>query len=119
MKNVKYLVIIVISLVFLLQCESRTYEEISETVIVTNLVKYDSDVKPIIQNNCMSCHAVSGAAAYYPLTTYAETKNAINNIIDRIERPSGDPSKMPQGGTLSQSQIDVIKKWKTDGLLEN
>lgn len=119
MKNVKYIIILSISLVFLQQCESRTYEEISENVIVPNLVKYDSEVKPIIQSNCISCHAVSGAAAYYPLTTYAETKNAINSIIDRIERPSGDPSKMPQGGTLSQSQIDVIKKWKTDGLLEN
>ena len=43
----------------------------------------------------------------------------IDNIINRIERPNGDPLKMPQGGSLSQSQINLFVKWKADGLIEN
>lgn len=101
-----------------LSCERRTFEDISESTPITQTVKYTENVKPIIQNNCISCHSASGSAAYYPLTNYAETKTAIDNIISRIQKPVGDPEKMPQGGSLSQNNIDIIKKWNADGLLE-
>ncbi|WP_449400787.1 hypothetical protein [Chryseobacterium wanjuense] len=46
-------------------------------------------------------------------------KTHIDNILDRIQRPNGDPLKMPQGGALSPSQINIFTKWKADGLVEN
>jgi hypothetical protein len=46
-------------------------------------------------------------------------KGDIDGIIDRISRANGDPLKMPQGGSLSPAQINIITKWKADGLLEN
>ena len=99
-------------------CDTRTYEEISGPSVTPQLVKYSIDVKPIIDNNCNSCHSATGAASHYPLTDYALVKNAIDNILDRVQRPAGDPDKMPQGGSLSQQNIDILKKWKTDGLQE-
>lgn len=69
-----------------------------------------------MDNNCISCH---GAGSFKPLTTYNEVKTNIDAIIERIQKQNGDPLKMPQGGSLSGSQINVIVTWKADGLLEN
>lgn len=106
---------IISSAVLWVACEGRTYEEISDKTPIAEQVTYTKDVKPIIDANCVSCHS-PGAQA---LTNYNQVKNNIDNIIDRIGRPTGDPLKMPQGGSLSPSQINIITKWKTDGLLEN
>ncbi|SIP96211.1 hypothetical protein SAMN05880574_10320 [Chryseobacterium sp. RU37D] len=111
----KKLLFIFSSAVVLIACESRTYEEISDNTPIAEQVTFTKDVKPIIDANCVSCHS-PGAQA---LTNYSEVKANINNIIDRISRPNGDPLKMPQGGSLSPSQINIITKWKADGLLEN
>lgn len=103
----------------LISCESRTYEEISDNTPITQQVKYTTDVKPIIDANCIGCHSPGGPASPYPLTNYDQVKNNIDKIIDRIQRPNGDPGKMPQGGSLSPSQINTFIKWKADGLIEN
>lgn len=117
----KYIIYITLLLTtfFLGGCNSRTYDEISVFTPIPTVVKYTTDVKPIIQNSCVSCHSSTGSASFAPLTNYVETKNAIVKIINRIQRPDGDPQKMPVGGSLSSSQIETIKKWQTDGLIEN
>lgn len=99
-----------------ISCESRTYEEISDNTPVAATVKYTANIKPIMDANCLSCH---DATSFKPLTNYSQVKANIDQIIDRIQRPNGDPQKMPQGSSLSQIQISTIVKWKTDGLLEN
>ncbi|MGI9651718.1 c-type cytochrome [Chryseobacterium sp. RLHN22] len=111
----KKLMYIISSAVVLVACDSRTYEEISDKTPVAEVVTYNKDVKPIIETNCVSCHSPGVQA----LTNYSQVKNNIDNIIDRISRPTGDPLKMPQGGSLSPSQITIITKWKADGLSEN
>ena len=114
----KKILFILSTVVFLTSCESRTYEEISDNTPITVTVKYISDVKPIIDANCIVCHSSGGSASFRPLTSYDEVETHIDTILDRIQRPNGDPQKMPQGGSLSQPNIDIIKKWKADGLLE-
>lgn len=116
MKKFMYLIS---SAVVLVACESRTYEEISDNTPVAEQVTYTQDVKPIIDANCISCHSPGGAASFQPWTSYNQVKNNIDNIINRVGRPNGDPQKMPQGGSLSPTQINIITKWKADGLLEN
>ncbi|VFB04860.1 MULTISPECIES: hypothetical protein [Chryseobacterium] len=113
-------IICIISLaVLIIACESTTYDEISDKTPVAELVTYNKDVKPIIEANCISCHSAGGSASFQPWNNYSQVKNNIDKIIDRISRPNGDPLKMPQGGSLSPSQITIITKWKTDGLSEN
>jgi len=114
--KMKKLFYILSGFVFLISCESRTYEEISDNTPITEVVKYNTAVKTIIDNNCIGCH---GAGSFKPLTTYNDVKTNIDAIINRIQRQNGDPLKMPQGGSLSGSQINVIVQWKADGLLEN
>lgn len=86
------------------------------------VLKYTTNVRPIIESNCIPCHTdppVNGAPM--KLTTYDDVKYAVNNrgLLDRISRPQGAPGMMPNGGTrLPQANIDLIHKWKADGLIE-
>lgn len=111
----KKLICTLVIAVLITACESRTYEEISDNTPITQVVTYNKDVKAIIDANCVSCHSPGPQA----LTNYTQVKSNINSIIDRISRSNGDPLKMPQGGSLSPAQINIINKWKADGLLEN
>lgn len=111
----KKLIFTLSSAVLLTACESRTYEEISDNTPITQVVTYNKDVKAIMDANCISCHSPGPK----DLTNYTQVKTNINNIIDRISRANGDPLKMPQGGSLSPAQINIINKWKADGLPEN
>ncbi|WP_228455241.1 hypothetical protein [Chryseobacterium sp. Tr-659] len=114
MRKLTSLLILSVTLI-ITACDSRTYEEISDNTPITTPVNYTKDVKPIVDNNCIGCHSGN----FKPLETYDQVKNNINGIIDRIQRPSGDPGKMPQGGSLSAAQINIFIKWKADGLTEN
>lgn len=108
--------LILSSAIILTACDSRTYEEISDNTPITAPVKYTTDVKPIVDNSCIGCHS---AGSFKPLVTYDQVKNNIDGILDRIQRPNGDPGKMPQGGSMSATQINIFIKWKADGLNEN
>ena len=82
-------------------------------------VTYDADIKSIIDNNCIQCHGnppTQGAPSSF--TTFTQVKNGVNNIISRIKSTSNRMPPSPNS-PLSQAQIDLIEKWKDDGLLEN
>lgn len=87
----------------------------------TTTVTYTKNVKSIIDGNCISCHSSGRSAAFRPLTTYAEVKAAVENtnLLSRIQLQNGQQGIMPQGGRMSQTNIDLIIKWNTDGLKEN
>lgn len=108
--------LILSSAIILTACDSRTYEEISDNTPIMASVKYTADVKPIMDNSCAGCHS---AGSFKPLVTYDQVKNNIDGILDRIQRPNGDPEKMPKGGSMSAAQINMFIKWKADGLNEN
>ena len=100
--------------IFLVSCESNTYNEISaQTVSPT----YAANVKPIVTKNCISCHY--GTNQFPNLETYSGVKNAClnNNLVCRIESENCG-IRMPQGGKLPQTDIDLIKLWVTNGFVE-
>jgi len=88
----------------------------SETIEVLSGVSLTDDIAPIISQNCATssgCHA-SGASGRPVL----ETKAQIMDRADRIKARTGDGS-MPQGGSLTQTQIDMIACWVDDGAKDN
>ncbi|GLB50514.1 cytochrome c [Neptunitalea lumnitzerae] len=102
-------------------CTSHTFEDISEDpVIIEEDVTYTTNVKQIIDGNCVSCHAPGQTASFRPLTTYAEVKTAVENtnLLDRIQRQNGEGGLMPTSGRMPQNTIDIILQWNTDGLQE-
>ncbi|MFL1011212.1 hypothetical protein [Flavisericum labens] len=82
-------------------------------------VTYDADIKSIISNNCLQCHgSPTTNNAPMSLTTYAQVKNNVDNIISRINS-STNPMPPSPNSPLSASEKSLIQQWKDDGLLEN
>jgi len=80
--------------------------------------KYFPTVKTIISNNCMTCHNSTGTWAGRP--TKFDTDADISALAGAIKSAVADPvtitnKRMPQGGSLSASDIDVIVKWFNKG----
>ncbi len=91
------------------------------TVPAPVVVKYNTDVRPIIQANCIECHTDPPQnGAPMPLLTYENVRDAVKTrgLIDRIS--STDPSfSMPFGrDRLPQSKIDLIIAWKNSNYPE-
>ena len=103
-------------------CSYNSEDDLTEDVVVEDMVTYQDNVKSIIDNNCISCHSsppVNGAPM--GLTTYQQVRNSVENgnLIARISTMDV-ASVMPAGGPrLPQNLIDLIIQWETDGFLEN
>jgi uncharacterized membrane protein len=89
---------------------------------------YNKDVKPILDSRCVGCH--SQLSSYNGVVNgvgtgscsgrnYVVKGNPDSSLIYlKITNPPCG-SKMPQGGSLSQSEIDTIKNWISAGAPEN
>lgn len=69
---------------------------------------YEANAKAIFTNNCIGCHPT--------FASYSGVKTNINNILDRIQRDGA--GVMPRSAKMPQVNIDIIKQWQADGLLE-
>lgn len=71
-------------------------------------VSFVADIKPILNGTCTGCHSNFSDAN--------SVQSNVDKILDRIQRQQNAVGFMPQGGQpLSPAQIELIKKWKTDG----
>jgi hypothetical protein len=99
---------------FLVSCTTRTYEEISETES-TLPITYTSNIKSIINSNCIGCHFDGGQ--FPTLETYEQVKNAAQNgnLICRIDQTQSCGSVMPPSGPMPKQAIDMILLWQKEG----
>lgn len=82
-------------------------------------VTFMTNIKPLLTASCTPCH-MTGGANPNKWDDYATTKTKITGIIDRVQRETTAAGFMPKGGSkLSAENIALLKKWVTDGLLEN
>ena len=92
-------------------------------------VDYETQIKPIFENNCIDCHGPdkdkaglrvdkrailirggdSGAAAIVP------GNPAKSHLLDMIKGKDPDEIMPPKGDPLKQSEIALIEKWITEG----
>ncbi len=112
MKTIKIIFILMITFYVGFSCDSYTYDEISGEV---NNPTYTLNVKPIIANNCLSCHSAAGAQ-YPTMESYVQLREAteIGSVICRIDDKSCG-AVMPQSGRMPQTNINTIKKWAANG----
>lgn len=107
---------------FLISCSNDNPDTLMEDVPNDGTITYQQNVKSIIDNNCISCHAATPRnGAPMSLVTYDQVKNAIQNrgLLNRISLNNGNSLLMPQGGPrLPQATIDIVLQWQQDGLLE-
>ena len=113
MKNLK-IVILAISGLFLVSCESATIQDIS--AVITNPT-YTAHVAPVMTAKCTGCHA--GGNQYPNLETYSEVKDASQNgnLLCRLDASCGNI--MPQEGALPAATITMINTWATNNFPEN
>ena len=111
MKKIK-IFLMIIGTVFVVSCESNTYDQIS--VPVTNPT-YVANVQPVIRANCTGCHNSGGQ--FPNLGTYDQLKTVIvtGKVICKIDGSCG--SIMPTGGKMPQGTIDMIKLWTANGFI--
>ncbi len=113
-KNI--LVLLVLSIV-LFSCETNVEEETginpdpTSPVICDPDISFVASIKPIIDNNCISCHGGNQAPN---LRTY----EGISNNADRV-RTQVVSRRMPLGGSLTNEEIELIRCWIENGALNN
>lgn len=121
MKMKFYKTLILLPLLVLTSCSNESTSDLIDIPVVEN-VTYTNNIKPIIEGNCLGCHGAPTANdAPMSLNTYEKVREFVQNdkIIDRISRNQGQSGMMPLGGTrLPQPIIDLIIKWKQQGLQE-
>jgi hypothetical protein len=79
------------------------------------------DVQPLIQAQCVGCHQGAGASGGLDLSSHANVQASAltGSLIDRIQRPAGDPLAMPPSGPLSPCAKAKIRVWERGGALPN
>ena len=116
MKNYNHkLFLLFLTAILLSNCTNDSLSDISEIETIEN-ISYARDIKPIMDNSCVSCHGnPTNFGAPNSLTTYENVKSSVlNNLIDRISRPEGTSGAMPLGGTrLTQNEINVMIAWQS------
>jgi cytochrome c553 len=84
-------------------------------------MKYATNILPIIQANCYSCHGNGNVSGGVSLDSYDKLKTQANNgtLVAVITHAAGVPA-MPQGAAqLSTCDINKIKDWINRGTLNN
>lgn len=102
------------SISFLLFFASCSTDSEDPDMDPANEVFYTTDIKPIIDGNCLNCHIsppLNGASM--PLISLENVREAVENrdLIGRVE--SG--SMPPTGDVLTAIQIQAVKDWKSGG----
>ena len=94
-------------------------EQYGVTVCDTVGISYIADVKPIVDANCISCHAPGGQQESSPFTTYEELKlyTTDRQIVDRVY--GSGAAIMPPSGAVSDCAQLKIKAWVDAGAPNN
>jgi hypothetical protein len=109
MKNIKAILIIMLSGILFVSCDSVTTQDLSP--VVTNPT-YTTNIAPVMDANCVSCH--SGGSQFPDLDSYDAVKSAIdgtnsNALLCRLDGSCG--AIMPPSGALPAATVDMVKKW--------
>ncbi len=120
--NAKTLFIVLSCSSIFVGCTDDNPSTLMDNPPVVGATTYNQNVKSIIDNNCVVCHAaIPKNGAPMSLVTYDQVKQAVmsRGLLTRISLENGNSSLMPNGGPrMPQATIDIIVKWEKDGLLE-
>jgi len=106
-------------------------------VLLFGQVDYYSDIQPIFNSNCINCH-ISGHSSGLDLTESASYSDLVNVessgyapalrvepyssgnsvIWNKVANTGVHGGVMPPSGQISQTYIDLIAAWITEGALE-
>jgi hypothetical protein len=82
-----------------------------------NLVDYQTDVKPILDKHCISCHGPGGRQQGRPMNTFATAKILASGIVQRSTPNTGNMPPNP-GQKISAAQHGILKAWLDGDVLD-
>ena len=99
----------------------KAAKKAAEAAAAVPKTTYTTHVSTIIAGSCSPCHIPSKGGNKKAYDNYANVKADIDSIIRRIELNPTDKGFMPFKKTekLPADVIEVFKKFKADGALEN
>ena len=84
----------------------------------TTTVSFSGDIKPIVDANCVRCHAPGGEQEVSPLLTYEDVKKYVSgNVI--VDRTTGTTTLMPPEGKMNNCNLLLIQAWVNAGAPNN
>ena len=97
MKTTPFLLVLS-ALILSISCENSSESDLIEQTDPTENISYTTHIRPIINANCVSCHAnpaINGASV--PMTNYIQVKNVFENTdaLERMNRQPGESGFMP------------------------
>jgi hypothetical protein len=102
-------------------CTKDYEEDLGGGLCTTENMSLQTDIRPILQNNCMGCHSSAAAFGDVKLETYTDLKSWVDNglFLGSIVH-DGSASPMPKSQPkLGQCQIDKISAWIAQGAQDN
>jgi hypothetical protein len=123
-KNILLLSVTLAAAIFVLQGCLNDKGEVPkppETFCDSLDVSYNLHVKPLAETKCansIGCH-VAGGSGPGDFTTYTALSGVSQTVKTRIELPVGTSGHMPEGGILTQEELDIFLCWIEDGALNN
>lgn len=120
----KALYTIIFSILFFASCsKDQTPEPIIEepAVDVCDSISkaFASNVMPIFQDNCVSCHSGSFPSGGIKLADHNDISTNLTVVLKTINHESGVTPMPYQLPKLSDSLIQVIECWAADGAPNN
>jgi hypothetical protein len=91
----------------------------------SSCVNYSSEIQPILNANCTSCHGGLGGLTLDSYSTLIagniiESGNGAGSLLIKKLRGTASGSQMPQGGIpLDDATINLIETWIDEGALDN
>ena len=119
-KVMKNLVITSLVLLLLLAgaCQkSSTTSSTDNTTTCSVAYTYNADIKTIIEASCLSSGCHGSGSSRGDFTTYSGLKTYITN--GSFKREVITTKNMPEGSSLSSSQLSMISCWLDSGAPEN
>ena len=112
------------SIVLVIGCSKSSEDKLdppSQSSCDTANMTYSTDIKPILQANCYSCHVNGNNEGGITLGSYESVKDAADDgdLIGTITHAAGYPPMPDGGGKLSDCDINKIQAWINSGASNN
>lgn len=100
--------------------EEVLYPGSGECTVPTTL-SFKTDVLPILDSRCNSCHAGIAPSAGISLANYTDVMKSVNNgsLMGSITWAAGFSAMPKNSGKMSSCEIQKIQTWIDQGALNN
>ena len=114
----KFYILLVLLLSISLQFCKSSKSTVSDSSKSEPLISFEQHISPIMALKCTPCHFPERGKKKL-LHTYEATKENIDDILIRVQRPADDPKFMPfksKKEPLTSTEIALFKKWLAQGM---